>query len=356
MKIILMLQFSSRNVKIKHYHPNKPAFSCVILIKRSKLLYLQLLIIYIWEAITYDLHVSSFLSRLRILHIVYIRSMRLIAILTLLTLNISFSSAQTDSVYFRRAEWTTKRIAPGIHLKQVWFRGKTLFNSNQFISILEVKERRNNTFSLAYEPKQKRTTSDFGSEQHAIAAINGTFFDVKNGGSVDYIKANGQIINENRLDKENKRARHQQAALVMRDGKLHIDEWDGSADWEKKLDGEDVMLTGPLLLHNNKQVALDSASFNVLRHPRSAVAITENNRVLLITIDGRSVNSAGVSLFELRKILRWLHCRDGINLDGGGSTTLWENKDGVVNYPSDGGKWDHKTQRKVANVILVNRN
>jgi exopolysaccharide biosynthesis protein len=283
-------------------------------------------------------------------------SMRLIACVLLITLNISFALAQTDSVNFRRVEWTKKRIAPGVQLKQAWFRNKTLFNSNQFISVLEIKERHKNKFALAYEPKQKRTTSDFAIDKHAVAAINGTFFDVKNGGSVDFIKANGQIINENRLDKENKRARHQQAALVIKEGKLHIDEWDGSADWEKKLDGEEVMLTGPLLLHNNKQVELDSASFNMLRHPRSAIAITNNNRVLLITIDGRSANSAGVSLFELRKILRWLHCHDGINLDGGGSTTLWENKDGVVNFPSDGGKWDHKTQRKVANVILVNRN
>ncbi|WP_345954318.1 phosphodiester glycosidase family protein [Mucilaginibacter sp. PAMB04168] len=281
--------------------------------------------------------------------------MRLIVVLTFLTLNIAFASAQTDSVIFKRIEWDTKRLGPGIHLKQAWFRGKSLFKSNQFISVLEVKARRKTKFDLAYEPKQKRTTSDFGSDKHAIAAINGTFFDVKNGGSVDFIKSDGQIINENRLEKGDKRARHQQAALVIKDGKLSIAEWDGSADWEKKLDGEDVMLTGPLLLHDNKQVALDSASFNVLRHPRSAVAITDNNRVLLITVDGRSANSAGVSLFELRKILRWLHCSDGVNLDGGGSTTLWESKDGVVNYPSDGGKWDHKTQRKVANVVLVKR-
>jgi exopolysaccharide biosynthesis protein len=282
--------------------------------------------------------------------------MRLFTLLLVFMLNAGVVFAQTDSINFKRAEWETKRIAPGIHLKQAWFRANSLFKSNQLISILEVKARRSNKLSIAYEAKIKRITSDFGSQNQALAAINGTFFDVKNGGSVDFIRAGGQIINENHLEKNNTRARHQQAALVIKDGELHIDQWDGSPDWEKKLDGQDVMLTGPLLLHNDLQVKLDSNSFSITRHPRSAIAITDNNRILLITVDGRDANSKGMSLFELSKILHWLHCRDGVNMDGGGSTTLWVKDQGVVNYPSDNGKWDHKGQRKVANVVLVKRN
>ena len=282
--------------------------------------------------------------------------MRLVTIFLAFILNEGTLFAQTDSVVFKRVEWESKRIAPGIHLKQAWFRGKSLFKSNQYISVLEIKPWRKNKISIAYEPKLKRITSDFGSQNQARAAINGTFFDVKNGGSVDFIKANGQIINENRLEKNNTRARHQQAALVIKDGALHVAEWDGSPDWEHTLDGQDVMLTGPLLLHDDKQPKLDSNSFSITRHPRSAIAITDNNRVLMITVDGRDANSAGMSLFELRSILRWMHCKDGVNLDGGGSTTLWVKNQGVVNYPSDNAKWDHKGQRKVANVVLVKRN
>lgn len=281
--------------------------------------------------------------------------MRVFIVILAFLLNTGIVLAQSDSVNFKGAERETKRIAPGIKLKQVWFRGKSLFRSNQFISVLEIKPRRKNKFSIGYETKIKRTTEDFGSNNHSLAAINGTFFDVKNGGSVDFIRAGGQIINENHLEKNNSRARHQQAALVIKDGKLHIDEWDGSPDWEQKLDGQDVMLTGPLLLHLDQQVKIDSNSFSVTRHPRSAIAVTDNNRILLITVDGRDANSAGMSLFELSKVLRWLHCKEGVNLDGGGSTTLWVQDKGVVNYPSDNAKWDHLGQRKVANVILVKR-
>ena len=63
-------------------------------------------------------------------------------------------------------------------------------------------------------------------------------------------------------------------------------------------------------------------------------------------------------LFELTKLMRWLNANDAINLDGGGSTTLWINNymgNGVVNYPTDNKKWDHEGQRKVANVVLLKK-
>jgi exopolysaccharide biosynthesis protein len=281
--------------------------------------------------------------------------MRLSAFLMMLLLNGSFVFAQTDSVSFSKTKWDNARLAPGVHLKQTWFKGKSLFGSNQFISVIEVKPNRKNRICLAYEPAVKRVTSDFGKQNGAIAAINGTFFDVKKGGSVDFIRVKGKVINENRLEQNNTRARHQLAALVIKNGKLQIDEWNGDPDWERNLDGNDVMLTGPLLLHNNRSAKLDSSTFELARHPRSAIAITSNNKILFITVDGRNANSAGLSMYELRKVVQWLHCTDAINLDGGGSTTLWEVKDGVVNYPSDNAHWDHEGERKVANVVMVKR-
>ena len=55
----------------------------------------------------------------------------------------------------------------------------------------------------------------------------------------------------------------------------------------------------------------------------------------------------------------WLNADDAINLDGGGSTTLWINnyqENGIVNFPTDNKKWDHEGQRKVANVVLLKKN
>ena len=62
---------------------------------------------------------------------------------------------------------------------------------------------------------------------------------------------------------------------------------------------------------------------------------------------------------ELQQIFRWLGCRDALNLDGGGSTTLFLNVNdhqGVVNCPSDNGRFDHEGERGVSNAILIMKN
>lgn len=272
---------------------------------------------------------------------------------------ISFSLfAQSDSIAVVNAQWTKEKITKGITLKTFWFQN-TLFNSNQNVSVLEINSKGKYVFDLGFDAKKLITTSDFGKQANAIAALNGTFFDIANGGSVDYIKSNGEVINENRLSKNGKRANHQKSALLIQKGKLSIAKWDGNSDWEKTLVADDIMVSGPLLILNQSEEKLDTANvFNKTRHPRTAVAITKNNKVLLITVDGRNANSAGMSLFELSKLMRWLQADDAINLDGGGSTTLWINnwgENGVVNYPTDNRKWDHEGQRKVANVLLLKK-
>ena len=282
--------------------------------------------------------------------------MKLLIIFFQLLIISSTAIAQTDSLAVVNTDWNEKRIARGVKLKLFCF-NNSLFNSNQNVSILEVKQHGRRYFDLGYESKVLRKTSDFGNVANALAALNGTFFDIKNGGSVDFIESDDQVINVNKLSKTDTRSLHQQSAILFNNGRVSLGKWNGESDWERTLNAEDVMVTGPLLIFNNKLETLDSANaFNKARHPRTAVAITKNNRVLLITVDGRQENSAGMSLFELTKFISWLGATQAINLDGGGSTTLWVNSNeggAVVNYPSDNKKWDHDGERKVANVILL---
>lgn len=265
-----------------------------------------------------------------------------------------------DSVTFVKAKWKKQKVAPKTTLVVHHFNEKNLFAANQNISYIEVKNKGKAIgFMVGSEVKELKTTATFGKENNAIAAINGTFFDIKNGGSVDFIKVNRKVISTNRLEKNDKRAMHQKAAVVISEGKLNLKKWDGSEKWEHNLQEEDVMLSGPLLAIDGTNEKLDSVPFNTLRHPRSAIGIKPNGKVILLTIDGRHENSAGASLFELTKIMRWLGCTSAINLDGGGSTALWIDTDegnGVVNYPADNKKWDHDGSRKVADVILLKRN
>ena len=54
--------------------------------------------------------------------------------------------------------------------------------------------------------------------------------------------------------------------------------------------------------------------------------------------------------------IRVLGGEDALNLDGGGSTTLWlsgASDNGVVNYPCDNGRFDHAGERKVPNILYI---
>lgn len=107
-----------------------------------------------------------------------------------------------------------------------------------------------------------------------------------------------------------------------------------SAEWE---DVVDALAAGPLIVRRGERV--DPASWedegfsptthSGVRHPRSAVALTADGRVLLVTVDGRQPGySAGMTMHELSHFLRTLGVRDGLSLDGGGSSQMVV--DGVV--------------------------
>lgn len=78
-----------------------------------------------------------------------------------------------------------------------------------------------------------------------------------------------------------------------------------------------------------------------VRHPRTAVGLSkEANRFVWLVVDGRQQGfSEGVSEEELAKLLIECGCSDGINLDGGGSSSMWirDEKDELseANSPSE---------------------
>ncbi|HTM97363.1 MAG TPA: phosphodiester glycosidase family protein, partial [Pedobacter sp.] len=181
----------------------------------------------------------------------------------------NFTFAQNaDSLAIVNAWWQAQKIAPKTKLITHHFNQKDLFLANQYISYIEIKRKGNAPiFAFGNEVKVKKTTSTFGKELGAIAAINGTFFDVANGGSVDFIKINGVVIKQNVLDKNGKRARHQQTAIVIDDkGKLALKKWDNTPNWENNLTEKDIMLSGPLLIFDRKIAELDTSSFTKSRH------------------------------------------------------------------------------------------
>jgi hypothetical protein len=84
------------------------------------------------------------------------------------------------------------------------------------------------------------------------------------------------------------------------------------------------------------------------RNPRTAVGITKKGSVIFLAVDGRSSKSIGYTLYQLGKEMKVLGAVDAVNLDGGGSTTMWIKGLGVVNHPTD-----PTGERPVSNAIAI---
>ena len=122
-----------------------------------------------------------------------------------------------------------------------------------------------------------------------------------------------------------------------------------------KADGENVAA----MAQEQKQGAkirthYTSALFYDKRHPRAAFGTDDEGNAYLVVIDGRFKGQAdGASIYETAYVCHLLGMTDAINLDGGGSTTLWTEKTGVINYPCDNKTFDHNGERSVPNLIAV---
>jgi len=103
--------------------------------------------------------------------------------------------------------------------------------------------------------------------------------------------------------------------------------------------GEVVESVGgsPILIKDGKRWFTDPGDdFTEGRHPRTLVGWTPGGDVLLVTVDGRQPGlSVGMSLFEAADLLLSLGATEGINLDGGGSTTFVQAGGKVANNVSD---------------------
>ena len=280
---------------------------------------------------------------------------RIILTLTLITLALCLH-AQRDSLAFVNGNWQTDTL-DGMILRQCRFEGQQLFASNQQIFVLEIPDTAHYTLAFAHETRRTKT-SEMARTHGAVAAVNGSFFDMDKHFTICYLRIDSVNLGENTPGKDTvNRKYYQYGTLCLSGDSVLILKTDSSRHWEETLPYPDIMTAGPLLIwHDTLQYLRDDRTFVTNRHNRTAVGIREDGTVLLVVADGRFKAAAGLSLPELQQILRWLGCRDALNLDGGGSTTLFLNIDdyqGVINCPSDNGRFDHEGERGVSNAVLV---
>ena len=315
--------------------------------------------------------------------------------------------------------------SPAKGLRVLNYHFESVYGAPQDISIIEIDPRKYR-FKVVDHKGLKRTSA-VAEEAGAVAAMNGTFYDMKKGGSVCYLQIDGQVADTTKGNDMRLRAN---GAVVIRNGKLSVESWSPEkeilykecflkdfnrfnyADQTRHSKSEhtihskygntikrsqnknvSVMATMPLLIKDGYAVELIYyKGFSDKRHPRSVV-FEKDGKICLMVIDGRSKgNASGMTLDEVQRYLQSMDngkgCQNAVNLDGGGSSTLWikpssqytntqattaqtpsaqsqsaqtpssqtpsaQTQSGVVNHPSDNGKFDHKGERRVANSIIV---
>ncbi len=73
------------------------------------------------------------------------------------------------------------------------------------------------------------------------------------------------------------------------------------------------------------------------RQPRAAIGYSDGgDKIYFMVVDGRTPNSQGVRTSALAQIMTYAGVTDAINVDGGGSATLYTSALGQRNHPSDG--------------------
>lgn len=256
--------------------------------------------------------------------------------------------AQTaaDSLTLVSSDWQVTPLQKGILCRKAVF--TSLYGVPQQISILEIAPEYYNLEILIHTSMEE--TSATARHSGAIAAINGSYFNMKVGNSVCYLRKNGVVVD---TTGNGTLGSVSNGAILIKKGRLQLLTWDQQKEKACRLKRGTILASGPLMLLDGKVCDTSACNRNFVetKHPRSAVVLTKDKKILFVVVDGRLKGKAeGINISELTHMIRVLGGKDALNLDGGGSSTLWSASfpgQGVINTPSDG------IERRVANSICV---
>lgn len=275
-------------------------------------------------------------------------------ILLLCSLTVSLQAqTEADSIAIVSAQWETTTGQDGIIHKRAVI--PSLYKGPQHINLIEIPKGKKLYYNIGVFT-QMAPISKLGKDFQALAAINGSFYNMKEGNSVCYLQVGKEVIDTTETREFEIRAT---GAVYVHKNKLKILPWSPEIESSYRQKKGTILVSGPLMMEEGETCSWEmcDSSFIATKHPRSAIFTTKDKKTVLITVDGRAKgNAIGVSIPELAHLIRILDGKDALNLDGGGSTTLWMEgapDNGVLNCPSDNGKFDHRGERKIPNIVYV---
>lgn len=221
------------------------------------------------------------------------------------------------------------------------------YDSNIYVADVEVTDGTSILSAFAnntYGRNITDTTSDMAEENNAVLAINGDYYGARQSG---YVIRNGVVYRNQGSNGED--------MVISKDGTLSfISESDTTTDSLIQKQAWQVLSFGPVLVENG-QVAVsenDEVGMAMASNPRTAIGTVAKNHYLFVVSDGRTSESAGLSLYELANFMKSLGATNVYNLDGGGSSTMVFQGE-VVNNPTTNG--NKISERAVSDILYIGK-
>ena len=238
---------------------------------------------------------------------------------------------KTDWVPISRGIYAATGQADSPRLMRVYaIRIDTTAEGIEFFSTPKAEE----DFAENVKETVRQTALQFLEQHNLQVAINANFytpFSAETQRSPGPSSLRGLAVSQGHVVSKNEKNWH--AFLVFKDKRVEIvdvqDDSDPSAEVETAVAGNRILVKDGTILPQTDEAV----------HPRTAVGISKDGRyVYFVVIDGRQPEySGGTTYVETGQWLLQFGAWDGLNLDGGGSTTMvvrtQEEKVKVLNIP-----------------------
>ena len=180
-----------------------------------------------------------------------------------------------------------------------------------------------------YGKNVKQTVSEMAEASGAILAINGDYYGSRETG---YVLRNGILYRD-------KRDKTCTDLVITEDGDfVFLPEKDNPAATLTEMGAWQAFSFGPPLVENGEVTVgrHDEVLHALASNPRTGIGIVEPLHYFFVVSDGRTKESAGLSLYQFGCFMQSLGVSAAYNMDGGGSSTLVF-LDEVLNVPTSDG-------------------
>ncbi|MEE0955884.1 MAG: phosphodiester glycosidase family protein [Eubacterium sp.] len=229
---------------------------------------------------------------------------------------------------------------------QITITEKTIDDTEVYIADIQVSDPSVLLTGLAdgsFGQNISEKTSEIAEEVNAILAINGDYYGFRSSG---YVMRNGYLYRSTSAGDD------QEDLVIYEDGTMEIiKEGDITAEELQQNGAVQIFSFGPGLVEKGEITvdANDEVDQAMNSNPRTAIGQISEGHYVMVVSDGRTSESAGLTLQQLAEVMQDLGCTTAYNLDGGGSTTMYFNGS-IVNNPTSG---HGIKERSVSDIVYI---